>query len=539
MALVDANSRLLFFMALVSITGICLSQTVDGSQQQRTIRGEVVNSITGMPIPGALVQIGGRHAALTDREGLFEFPNFTDLTEFSGGVVGTGATKPGYFPEQSGFNRFGVSALEGHAITLKLAPEAIISGTVTDQDGQPLQGLHVQLKMLQVRNGLRRWQQMQSTTTNVEGEFRFAELVAGKYSLATGFQIDGLPDAASSVGFAPVTYPPLSGNEEAALTLAWGDHIEANLNPPAQKLYAVTGHVDGPPTQGVNFEAESSNGGVIRPVVRFNRATGDFRLLLPSGSYHLQLHTFVAREQMIGTREILISEAPLRDISMSVAPLATIPVEVEYQNVNPSSQDTQTPQPLFPNVGLEDVDTARSGREFNAQPSQPSSSPGDSLAIRDVEPGQYRLLARPQPPWYLSSASCGGLDLTREPLAIAGSAAGCTIHAVLRNDSAALKWSINENSQTGRTFVYAFPFVDSGQSTAAPNTQPQQASSGIEGSLDGLAPGRYLVIALDHPQELPYREVDVARRYLSLGKEVTLTANGKSEVQLDVVAGEP
>jgi hypothetical protein len=38
---------------------------------------------------------------------------------------------------------------------------------------------------------------------------------------------------------------------------------------------------------------------------------------------------------------------------------------------------------------------------------------------------------------------------------------------------------------------------------------------------------------------LPYREPDLLQRYLAAGKEVTLTANGKSEVQLDVVAGEP
>ena len=57
--------------------------------------------------------------------------------------------------------------------------------------------------------------------------------------------------------------------------------------------------------------------------------------------------------------------------------------------------------------------------------------------------------------------------------------------------------------------------------------------------LEGLAPGRYLAMALEHAEELPYREPDLIQRYLSEGKEVTLTPNGKSEVQLDVVAGEP
>ena len=536
MSVPDTITRLPLFIALVLIPAICWTQTEESSQPQRTIRGEVVNSITGQPIANALVQISGPLAALTDREGQFEF------RDASSGRMEAAATKPGYFPEQPGAIDSNLPVAENHDITLKLIPEAILSGKVIDENGQPLQGLTVLLKMLQVHNGLRRWQQVQSRTTSVDGEFRFAELQAGKYSLATGFQIDGLPEAISSVAFAPVIYPPRGGVEEAALALAAGDHMEVTLSPPTQRIYAVTGRVEGAPAQGVNFEIESSSGGTISPVIRFNQPTGEFRLLLPSGSYRLKLHAFVATEQLVGVREISIKEAPVRDISIPLARLATIPVEVEYQTVNTSAPGAQQPLPFFPNISLEDADPDGSARRFNAQPSPPASSPDESVVIRDVEPGHYRLEARPQPPWYLASASCGGLDLTREPLGIAGSAAGCTIHAVMRNDSAALKWSIRSNSQTSRAgpvFVYALPLENLVQSMSGANAQPQTADLGAEGSFEGLAPGRYLVIALDHAEPLPYREADVAQQYLSLGQEVTLTPNGKSEVQLDVVAGEP
>jgi Carboxypeptidase regulatory-like domain len=532
-------ARLPLLIALVLIPPVCWSQVEDRSQPQHTLRGEVVNSATGQPIANALVQISGPHAVLTDRDGQFEF---RDLAVGSSGSMAVTATKPGYFPEPGAIDS-NLPAQESHDLILKLIPEAILSGTVIDQNGQPLQGLRVLLKTLQVHDGLRHWQQVQSRTTSVDGEFRFAELQAGKYSLATGFEIDGLPDAVSSIAFAPVIYPPRAGggDEEAALTLAPGDHIEASLSPPMEKIYAVTGHVDGPTALGANLEVESSSGGMISPVVRFDRPNG-FRVLLPSGSYRLKLHAFVANEQVEGTREISIREAPVRDISIQLARLATIPVEVEYQTVNTSSQGAQPPLPFFPNISLEEADPDGSARRFNAQPSPPASSPDESVVIRDVEPGHYRLHARPEPPWYLASASCGGLDLTREPLGIAGSAAGCTIHAVMRNDSAALKWSIRSDSQSSRpgpVFVYALPLENLVQSMSGANAQPQSADLSAEGSFDGLAPGRYLVIALDHAEPLPYREVDVAQRYLSIGQEVTLTPNEKSEVQLNVVAGEP
>jgi hypothetical protein len=536
MRFVDAISRLPLLLALLFPAAAGVSQTGDDSQQNRTVSGQVVNSVTGQPIASALVQIGGEHAMLTDHEGQFEFH------DVAGPFWGmTAATKPGYFPAQPAIMTL---SRPGHeyrgAITLKLVPEAIIFGKALDQSSQPLQGLRVQLKRLDVRDGLRHWQQVQSTTTSVEGEFRFFELEAGKYSLSTSFQVDGQPDQASAVAFSPVVYPSSSGNEGLSITA--GDRVEANLNPPSQTLYPVTGHIEGAAVQGVNFEAESSSGGMIRPVVRFNRFSGDFRLLLPSGSYHLKVRAFFQGEQLFATREISLGEAPLKNISITPAPLATVPVEIEYQAGSASSAEMQPPPPSIANIGLEGTDPSGLDRTFNSQPSQPSNSPGDSLAIRGLEPGEYRLVARPPPPLYLASAVCGVLDLRRDPMTIAGSGAGCTIHAVLRNDSATLNWSVNGKSQGSsgkQIFVYALPLDNFIQSINMASAQEQGSGDVQEGSLEGLAPGRYLVLALDHAEELPYREPDLMQRYLSEGKEITLTAKGKSEVQLDVVAGEP
>jgi hypothetical protein len=538
----DAISPLPLLLALLFPPAGGVSQTGDDSQQNRTVSGQVVNSVTGQPIAGALVQIGGEHAMLTDHEGQFEFH------DLAGAHWGAAATKPGYL-SLSGLPAFVDLSIPAHevqgAITLKLVPEAIIFGKALDPSSQPLQGLHVQLKRMEVRDGLRRWQEVQSTTTSVEGEFRFFELEAGKYSLSTSFQIDGQQDQASAVAFSPVVYPPLnstssSGNEGLSITA--GEHVEANLNPPSQTLHPVTGHIEGPAVQGVVFEAESGNGEIIRPVVRFTRLSGNFRLLLPSGSYHLKVRAFFQGERLFAAREISLGEAPLKNISITPAPLATVPVEIEYQAGGASSPETQPPPPYVANIGLEETGPSTLGSTFYPQPPQPSNSPGDSLAIGGLEPGEYRLVARPPPPWYLASAVCGALDLRREPMTIAGGAAGCTIHAVLHNDSATLNWTVNTKSQGSsgkQIFVYALALDNFIQSMNMASAQEQGSGDVQEGSLEGLAPGRYLVMALDHAEELPYREPDLMQRYLSEGKEVTLAAKAKSEVQLDVVAGEP
>ena len=106
----------------------------EASSAPHTVRGTVVNSVTGEPIYRALVQIGGHYAALTDHEGHFEFEGVT----LSG--LPPWAMKPGYFfPDR--LNRFAVAATDNAnassetELVVKLVPEAVISGTVTGQDG--------------------------------------------------------------------------------------------------------------------------------------------------------------------------------------------------------------------------------------------------------------------------------------------------------------------------------------------------------------------------------------------------------------------
>jgi len=99
----------------------------------------------------------------------------------------------------------------------------------------------------------------------------------------------------------------------------------------------------------------------------------------------------------------------------------------------------------------------------------------------------------------------------------------------------------NVSAQEGtQVSVIAIPLENVTQPASFAGSQrPATAASPAQGSFENLAPGRYLVIALQHPQQLPYRDATALQRYSSLGKEVTLTASEKSEVQLDAVAGEP
>jgi hypothetical protein len=484
--------------------------------------------------------VGTQQAALTDHDGHFEFDNVSDEPAYAF------ASKPGYFAEDKSV------PAQGQSVTLQLIPEAIIFGTITDPNGQPIQDLHVQLTMLRVENGLRRWRQVQATTTNVEGQFRFAELQAGQYSLATGFHIEGLAEAPSSVAFIPVSFPPLTGDGiRGSLTLTPGESVEANASPAMEKLYPVTGMIHGMAGQGANFTVETDDGEPVDSPVRIDPG-GTFRLRLPSGSYRLKIHSAVQREQRLaGTRELSVSEAPLQGVSVTLGPPIMLPIEVEYEGVATASQNAPSAPPSYLNASLQDEDHRGPGYTFPAQPlRQPGRAqvlePGDPMAFRDLEPGRYILQAQPQPPWYVASASCGNVDLTRDPLVIGAGAGACTVRMVYRDDSASLKWLASPaedgNGSSNQVSVIAIPLENVAQPAmnfSMIADHKLSSDSPAQGSFEGVAPGRYLVMALAHRQDVPYRDHDALQRYMSLGQEITLTRGGKSEVQLKIVTGEP
>ncbi len=528
---------------LMAAATICSSQVSTGPQgtsKPQTVSGQVVSSITGEPIARARVQVGAEQAALTDHDGHFEFDNVTAEPAYAF------ASKPGYFAEDKAV------PAQGESITLRLIPEAILFGTITDQNGQPIQDLPVQLTMLRVENGVRRWRQVQGTSTNVEGQFRFAELQAGQYSLATGFRIEGLVDAPSSVAFMPVRFPPLTGDGiRGALTLTPGDHVEANASPAMEKLYPATGMISGMAGQGAGFAVRTEDGEPVDSPAN-TYPGGAFRLRLPTGTYRLTVNSNVEGKQwLVGTREISVRDAPLPGISVTLGPPASIPIEAEYQAVTTASQNAPGGPPAFLNASLEDTDPRGSGRMYPAQPLKPpgpgqAQEPGDPMVFRDVEPGRYMLEAQPEPPWYVASASCASLDLARDPLVIGAGAGACTVRLVYRDDSASLKWMASpaeEGTGNGNeVFVIAIPLDTLAQPARNSTTiadHPLSSDSPAEGSFEGLAPGRYLVMALSHRQDLPYRDREALQRYMSQGQEITLTRGGKSEVQLTIVTGEP
>ena len=143
------------------------------SAQSVVITGRVVADDSGDPIPNARVTLAGVKAGapvtLTDAGGNFRFAAPT-LDRYTVAV------------EKTGFARREAAAGGGSSIEVRLQRGAAISGTVTDEFGEPVLGARIGAE---TRAGPASTPTMIATTdTDENGEFRLAGLAAGSVFVA-------------------------------------------------------------------------------------------------------------------------------------------------------------------------------------------------------------------------------------------------------------------------------------------------------------------------------------------------------------------
>jgi len=220
--------------------------------QLATVSGKVTSAQTGEPIAHAQVWIEpdglpdeARHA-LTDAEGNYE------IRDLNPGDYGIRCVKAGYIqgqatPDHRWPTRSTPITLAEKQIVkdadCKLSRGGSISGSVTDQDGEPLSGVEVQLMIRNYQHGRAELEREEEMQTDDHGNYRFYDLPKGRYYIGAGGRM-GNPN---ELNYDPIVYPNGSRLADAqVMALAAGAEIAGiNLTMRPGKAYQVAGKVTG------------------------------------------------------------------------------------------------------------------------------------------------------------------------------------------------------------------------------------------------------------------------------------------------------
>jgi hypothetical protein len=527
-------------------------------QQIYAIRGTVLNSATGEPIHGALVQVYAerQRSQLTGPGGEFQFDNVLQ------GTYGVHVQKPGFFfPPELPTSRaqpitISVGANQPPAV-IKLVPEGLIFGRVTGDNGEPIESLPVQLLFDRLENGKRTRAPARNVSTDEQGEFRLAELQPGRYFVFFGpssgsGSFSEIPSPLVVRGYTAGFYPGVPDlASAAAIEITPGKHIEIHLSLSSQPFYRISGTVSGyPQTQGIDIQIINAAGQPANIFVRFDPARGVFRSQwVPSGTYTLAAHMQdpATQQEYSASQDVHLASDLAGGVHLALAPSTSIPVNFQLEPTHNDSTLTQMHAFSFSGsnrMGKQRQAPAQvllSPRTQAASQQQHSSEPaGDeenAAVVRNVPPGVYSVEVQPFGPYYAQSVRSGALNLFEQNLTVSAGASLPPIEVVLRDDFATLECSVTSNGRDDSATILFIPEGASHQVRAvglslSPTADPNRPAAAF--SMPQLPPGNYKVLAVDAP-EFEYGNPEVLRKYLSKARELYLSPGQNAEVKLELV----
>ncbi len=506
-----------WLLGLVSLTTVSTTAQVVAEQAVQlpkvTIRGRVVDSVTGAGVAGALIAHGDRftYAAYN---GEFTLGDSTDRYNLR-------IAHPKYETHYWSAEKPG----EGADVLIKLVPFAAVTGQVLDTFGEPIPYVTVQLLSEQVSEGVRHTSVVREHRTDDRGVYRLWDVRPETYLLRalgrTGeVRIQGrLPAGVQptppggSERYGPAYYPGSPGRKGAAvLQVAAGAEVHADFTLATEPAYTVTGRVAGHKA-GASLKLELYRDGrdLVGVSARINRDSGTFVLDdVAAGNYVLRA-TSDNNTRLFGERTLTVTRS-LAEADIDVSAGATVEVSV---NADPACAGAR-------------ISLRQTGHAWDQSSYYMDRT--NSRIDRPLGPGVYRVLSYGG--CYLSSARTEATDVLAEGLTV-GANSLIHLEVVLKEGGGRLQFEPNSNKgkeeQTRIAMVrddpaggiaYEFDLVSLPQ-FGERLSKPQK-----------FAPGSYLVWAWQGPGKVAYWDPEEREAWRDRATRVTVRDGAAETVKV-------
>jgi hypothetical protein len=541
-------------LAAPAATGQTTSAPIQASEQGSAIHGIVVNAKTGQPVGRVLVQAEGS-SLLTGYDGRFGFSGL------SGTVTTLRVRKPGFYlgmdPYQSGTKQVPLGSAD--EVRVMLYPEALITGTVSTANGEPLGQVQVQALRRTVDELGARWTPGGQTMTNGDGQFRLP-LAAGEYVVETQYMANRQGGRSAIL---PVMAPAVGsnggagrGNGVSTLRLASGTEEHLELHPAMRPTHAVHIQIEsagagGAGQFGPQIQAHLANGLVFSPgQARGAEKQGEVVVNLPDGSYLLSASTGLRDDAAsYGETRVTVADEEMSGVTIHLQKALELAVEASvdpavasagataratvigagpaidpalHSAIDPGSASFVQQLGIF----LQRVDAGVSLRTENVSAAARRRGPVAFTLL----PGTYRLRTQGYSQWYVVSATAGGTDLLTQDLVVDGSSSAAPLRLVVSNQMATVRGTTKLGGQMAEGYVYLV--------AATPSTIPViVARSAADGSFarGQVPPGSYKVAASEARLDLDLTDPAVQKQLAPYMKTVSVGAGESESVDLDAM----
>lgn len=534
------------------------------------VAGHVTNALTGEPVRKASLRLAKEMSAPIDPES-GQRPQGYSVTSLPDGSFRFEDVEPGEYRlvgNRNGYlnGQYGAKNLRRGAmlnlrpgqqltdLTFALTPQSVITGKVVDQDGDPVNGVMVQIVAQTWDGGKLHHRMLHGSNTNDLGEYRLSGLSPGKYYLLAEMNV-GRQQVAPEPGKPDVrplkTFYPDTPNLEAAtpLQVTPGQNLSGiDIRLLTGATYHIRGKVLGILPEGgidrlmVNASAHSTDENMF---FIFDGGTGvtkertfDMTGLAP-GAY--AVHLFVESPQMrqLAQQDIEVGQADVNDVQLIIVPPGTLRGQLTLEG----TPKTGTPAGAMKNVQIYLAGTDSSRMMFGNEPAMPKDD--GSFVLENVAPGKYYLNANPPPGAYLKSVRFGNQEILGKELDLTqgfGQVSLVFSYGIAEVDGAVQQ---PQNApaapdEAGNSQPVATPEF---QIALVPETLHEDGSGFYYGTSRGggsfsikqVTPGHYRAYALEQMDYGQMQNPEVLKQLEPKGVEVDVQENDKKQIQLPLI----
>jgi hypothetical protein len=451
------------------------------------------------------------------------------------------------FAAQSyGESRFGgrgkdVEVAAGQRVTgldIRLIPCGVITGTVHDESGDPVEGTMMQAIPVGRRHGFQGGNQAQ---TNDLGQYRLYNLAPGQYLVQALLQRpEDQQLQAAQEAYVPMFYPDVTDPASAAtITVDAGGEtqgIDIDVRPVhavrvmgrvvnassarnTQNSYVMLMPAAADPRRRLGAVAMMT---ASRYAANVEEPRGQFEISgVPAGSYWATATLQDDQRQYQGRVLVQVGDADVQGVTIPVSAGADLTGHVRVD-----------PQRPFDYSKLAVAAIPADGVPFGAQGTP--VRPDGGFTLENLMAGNYRLQVSGFPEeYYLKAARLGGGDVLETGLSVDSSIASAQLDVLLSAGGSTISGTVVKDQKPVQGTVFLVPDPPRRDREDLYSVKRTQADGSF--TLLGLPPGDFKLFAFEDPDPGLTSDPSLLQPYESKGTSVHLEEGQKQTVQLELI----
>ncbi|MGB8012146.1 MAG: carboxypeptidase regulatory-like domain-containing protein [Terriglobales bacterium] len=556
------------FVLAVLLLGALLASAQESATTAKacSIAGTVVKEPGGEPLKKVLVEViaekaGESYTASTDADGHFLVQNvapgryrlFLERTGFVGINERGRKSDTNVFTVQSGRD------VEG--LLFRMLPTAVISGRVTDEDGDPMAGVGVFAQ--KKKPGKAGRESAAGATTNDQGEYRLHGLFPGQYwivampppdfrdyeqshkkpaaATADGSPSEAQPETRYLTTYYPNVYDAL---QASTVTLRAGDEMPVNFTLAPARTYRVHGIVVGvTPSQKPTVELFSKAGDSYRGNATEIGPDGQFEIRgVGPGSYFVRASAGTESQALTARQEISVVAADIEGVKLVPQPSFTISGHLRIENARGDLAQYA--------VNLRQAELPEDSGFFISQDLFGANAPvsqSGNFEWKNVNPGRYIVQVfggDAQNSFFLKSITLRGQDITTGFTA----SGPATLDLVLSAKGGTIEGLVvgTEKGETEKDVDDAHPAANATVVAVPEEKYRKLPDRFLTGSTDqhgyftirGAAPGSYTLYAWQDLEDGIWRDPGFLKSQEANGRALKVEEGSDQKVELKLSAAD-